>query len=249
MGTTVDVSKAGFGIWEFNFLTQAPLNEAYGYIADIERHGEWEPSLMAVQRDFQKGKQVGGRYKKTYAAPPANSSLERLFSIAPSLTLVIIALEPPFHLAWQERYPDPEGHDDVHTCDFFFERAGDRTRVTRRQAFIRLPKWVVAQLEKGDEQMRQDLRKHPPHGLRKKLLEFSFGRERLDMFTQDEPASPSVERGSEVDAIARGMERLCVILDTRRFEYPAKSRDRSATDELLPTPALRSRFKIFKPKP
>ena len=124
----VTVREVEFGIWEFSFVTHASPEASYDYILGFDRHVEWEEDLASVQ-SLGRASPKGARYKKTYNYPPGGSRARTFSSRTYDFTCVITALERPSHLAWEERHPDPEGNDDVHTCDFYIEPDGTGSRV------------------------------------------------------------------------------------------------------------------------
>src|SRR5262245_45726233 len=97
---TVDIHQLGPDLWEQRLVTTAQPDRAFDYIANFEKHIDWERELVSVKS--LKGRTGrGAKYVKTYVTRPAGL-IGRIFSSRLRVTCLVREVERPWRIAWKQ---------------------------------------------------------------------------------------------------------------------------------------------------
>src|ERR1700746_2969828 len=95
----VEINQLGPNAWEQRVFTAAPPDLAFGYMADFDRHIEWEHELASVKPLGRRTGTIGTRYLKTYDTR-ATGLVSRIFGLSRGLrvTGTVKEIERPHDL-------------------------------------------------------------------------------------------------------------------------------------------------------
>jgi Polyketide cyclase / dehydrase and lipid transport len=94
---TVHVTQLGPETWQQRFSTTAPPETAFDYIADFQRHPEWERELLSVQPRGAAGR----GYLKIYGTR-ATGLAGRIFSPRLKVTCKVKEVARPRRIVWRQ---------------------------------------------------------------------------------------------------------------------------------------------------
>jgi uncharacterized membrane protein len=131
---------------------QAPVDVVYDYLADFNRHAEWNKNIFKVWQTTRGPISVGTRFKAMEGAPPtalgaqlramAQVMAGMLTGTKPLSEAEITALKPHHHIAWVGIFPKNNGEFNRAEWEIDLEMIGNATRVVQR--FRYLPQTPVA---------------------------------------------------------------------------------------------------------
>jgi polyketide cyclase/dehydrase/lipid transport protein len=98
----VAIRQVGPQLWEQAVAVGAATPEVFRYLADFERHREWELELQDVRLSHGRPGESGAEYLKTYGERPTGL-LRRMFSSPLRVTCQLTAVDPSAgRLAWKQ---------------------------------------------------------------------------------------------------------------------------------------------------
>lgn len=98
----VAIRQLGPQVWEQAVTVRAAAPDVFRYLADFERHREWELELQDVRHTHGRPGESGAEYVKTYGEPRPGL-LRRMFSPPLRVTCKVTAVDPPAaRLAWKQ---------------------------------------------------------------------------------------------------------------------------------------------------
>jgi uncharacterized protein YndB with AHSA1/START domain len=98
---TVEINQLGPDVWEHRVFTTAPPTLVFDYLADFEKHVEWERELVAVKPLNRRTGHRGGAYLKTYDTRP-RGLVGRIFSRGLRVTCKLSEVERPERIVWKQ---------------------------------------------------------------------------------------------------------------------------------------------------
>jgi hypothetical protein len=117
---TVEINQLGPDVWEQRVFTTAQPTWVFDYIADFQRHVEWERELLTVRPLNRRTRE----YLKTYGTRPTGL-LGRIFSRGLRVTCVLRAVERPERIAWKQyRSRDASGPSGFQKLEFVITPSG-----------------------------------------------------------------------------------------------------------------------------
>lgn len=98
----VAIRQVGPQVWEQAVAVGAAAPDVFRYLADFERHREWELELQDVRLSHGRPGESGAEYVKTYGKRPPGL-LRRMFSPPLRVTCKVTAVDPSAtRLAWKQ---------------------------------------------------------------------------------------------------------------------------------------------------
>jgi uncharacterized protein YndB with AHSA1/START domain len=122
----VTVKKFGLGKRELTFSTKLAPEAVYDYLSDFEKHSEWVPELVKMEKTTEGPAGVGTTYKTTEALKPGSSSQDTTYC-------EITKLERPRLIEWQARTAATSGPMAMRShWSFIIEPADGGSVVTQK---------------------------------------------------------------------------------------------------------------------
>jgi uncharacterized protein YndB with AHSA1/START domain len=124
----VTVRKTGAYGREFSFSTPLAPEAVYDYLADFEKHSEWVPEIVAMEKTSEGLAGVGTTFTTTESMKPGSKMQDKTYC-------EITALERPRLIEWRARTEATGGPMAMRSrWAFVIEPEGDGSRVTQRGA-------------------------------------------------------------------------------------------------------------------
>ena len=98
---TVEIYQLGPDVWEQKIFTTAQPDLVFDYIADFDKHTEWEHELASVKPLNRPTGNGGAKYLKTYGTRPTGL-VGRIFHRGLRVTCTLNEIDRPRRLVWQQ---------------------------------------------------------------------------------------------------------------------------------------------------
>jgi uncharacterized protein YndB with AHSA1/START domain len=134
----VEWKRTGSTSLELTFVTALPPSEVYAYLSDFEKHCEWVPDIVAMEKTSDGPAGVGTTYRATEAMKEGGGMKAPTFC-------EITALEPPRFIEWTARTKETRGPMAMRSrWSFTIEPEGEGSRVTQAAALLPPGIWSKA---------------------------------------------------------------------------------------------------------
>ena len=98
---TVEIYQLGPEVWEQKIVTTAHPDLVFDYIADFDKHTEWEHELASVKPLNRPTGNAAAKYLKTYGTLPTGL-VGRIFHRGLRVTSTLKEIDRPRRLVWQQ---------------------------------------------------------------------------------------------------------------------------------------------------
>lgn len=98
---TVEINQVRPDVWEHRISTTAHPMAVFDYVADFNKHPEWERELQTVTPLSRRGSTTGGQHLKTYGSPPTGF-VGRIFARGLQVTCNVTELVRPTRIVWTQ---------------------------------------------------------------------------------------------------------------------------------------------------
>jgi hypothetical protein len=213
------VRQLEHGTWELGFSTRAAVTAVFDYIADFQRHVEWEEELLEVKQLTGRAGEFGAKYLKTYGTRPAGL-IQRLFWSPTRIDCAIRMSERPNRLVWRQQLwrDQPSDSYDRQDVELLLTANTHDSEVT----FVRrlmVDDAASAGMAMGAYDLMSSAFRNAPPGTKEKLLE-EYRRRYPDRpavsafdLTRDQVAGDLMENLPIRGPGSRSLERLKKLLD------------------------------------